>query len=130
MEGATTETADERFSDDQPVASGLYHVFVAFGFAGAEVGIALGLPLLAAIGLTMFGWSVTGTLGETGLLDATDRARHVGAAGGVYGLAAAGLFVLARPAGIALPQRELAFVVAAVALIAFAGYDAVRPHGR
>ncbi|MFC6784449.1 hypothetical protein ACFQFH_02705 [Halobaculum halobium] len=130
MSGATPETADDRFSDDHPATSGLYHVFVAFGFAGAEVGIALGLPLLAAIGLTMFGWSVAGMLGETGLLEATNRAQHVGAAGGVYGLAAAGLVALARPAGITLPQRELAFAAAAGALIAFAGYDAVRPDGR
>lgn len=109
---------------------GLYHVFVAFGFAGAEVGIALGLPSVAAVGLLVFGWSVVGTLGETGLLDVRNRARHLGVAGGAYGLGAVGLVALARPVGIALPQRELAFAVAAVGLIAFAGYDAVRPTGR
>jgi len=49
---------------------------------------------------------------------------NIADAGGVYDLAAGRLFALARPAGIALPQRELAF--AAVVLIAFAGYSAAR----
>lgn len=124
VSGVTSDTVDDYA---EATESSPYHVFVAFGFAGSEVGIALGTPAVAVAGLVLFGWSVVGILGETALVDARRRARHTAYVGLAYALAAGVLVAVARPVGVMLVGRELAFAVAAGVLLVYAGYDGVRP---
>lgn len=106
--------------------SSLYHVFVAFGFAGAEVGVVLGRPVVAAVGLSLFGWSLAELLGETSLADASGGGRRLAAVAGLYAVVAGSLLWLVQPAGDTLGVRGLAFAVAAAALLVRAGYDTLR----
>ena len=106
--------------------SSLYHVFVAFGFAGAEVGVLLGRPVVAAVGLSLFGWSVAELLGETSLADASGSGRRLAAVAGLHAVVAVSLLWVVQPVGDPLGVRELAFAVAAVALLVRAGYDTLR----
>lgn len=121
-----TTDGDPRQSHTPDHESSLYHVFVAFGFAGAEVGVVLGRPIVAAVGLSLFGWSLAELLGETSLADTSDGGRRLAVVAGLYAVVAGSLLWVVHPAGDTLEVRGLAFVVAAVALLARAGYDTLR----
>ena len=125
MSRPTTDAGSTR-SHSPPHESSLYHVFVAFGFAGAEVGVILGRPVVAAVGLSLFGWSVAELLGEVSLADASYAGRRLAVVAGLYAVVAGSLLWVVQPTGDTLGVRGLAFAVAALALFARAGYDTLR----
>lgn len=101
--------------------SGVYHVFVAVGFAGAEVGLVLGVPSVATVGLLLFGWSLAGVLVESGVVSRARRQTVVGALALVYLAGGMGLWT----AGLGAP-RSAATAGAGVGLCGLIGVAVVR----
>jgi hypothetical protein len=127
-DGTPTEINDSGRRQVKPDGSGVYHVFLAFGFAGSEVGIFVNMPIVAVAGLWLFGWSLVGTLDEGGVIEPDDTARLFVLVGVGYLLLGASLYGIEATTGLNLTRRTVAFPVASVGLLAYAGMTSVRTN--
>jgi hypothetical protein len=124
--GTPAEVNDRGRPQADPKGSGLYHVFLALGFAGSEVGVLLDVSVVAVAGLWLFGWSLVGTFDEGGIIELDDTARPFVLVGVAYLLFGVSLYGIGATTGVDLTRRAVAFLVASLGLVAYAGTASVR----